>query len=631
MALHVGTNNLNFNHVGGTDNIGFYGDHPLQNVNVDIYSGTTSPSWAHLNWTYNAVNNSGVIEITVDVNNSEARSATIIINAREQVVNRDVTSIISINQTKGSLTGTVTVDGIYIDGVKLSQATMNNETHNLIIELKASATILFVEAINNSTWMSLIGYDITETSDINFNIHKYTFKVLENNTTNDRLTSIYFDVTDIFGIQRTNYLNLLVNQSYENAPYIFVEDIYTSSSSKRLNSIIDIRNIIIDTYTADVNWITNLQLDNNNLIYDVDENRTYETRTGIITITGTSTIDSHIIQFSFNIFQERAALTEELPIWKDYLIDIILTNNNTTDIYYNVLVNNNIIFTGHAYSYNNEVPQINITEIVRDYLIDNTNMLRKPLIYNVNNYIYVDVLSGESPSDITTTVATLRYYYDYTYTDNNIKIRNNSVTNEIDPRQKICFSFLNQSGLTNQIRVTNGAETHLFVPNIAGIWQYIDNVKGLGGTIQARFANETITYKIKQTCSKFCLYYLNLLGGWDSLLFEGQNRESEQYDYKLKTNDYLNTTIDFENQQYLKKIKNTYRLTTRYLTDEESQRMINVLRSPKAYLQNLETGKIFPVLINNKSTDIKTFKNQGKKMFTYTIELEESQQKFIKN
>lgn len=122
-----------------------------------------------------------------------------------------------------------------------------------------------------------------------------------------------------------------------------------------------------------------------------------------------------------------------------------------------------------------------------------------------------------------------------------------------------------------------------------------------------------------------------MLGGWDTLLFEGQTYESEQYDIKTKENDYINTTYDFESQHYLKNIKNTYRLTTRHLTDEESKRMINVFRSPKAFLQNLETDEMFPVLINNKSTDIKTFKNQKRKFYTYTIELEESQQKFIKN
>lgn len=631
MGLHVSTNNLNFNHPGGSTNIGFYGDHPLQSISVNIYSGTSAPNWATMVWSYNPTTNNGIIDLTIDPNTAEARSATIIISAREQVVNRDVTSLISINQSKGALTGTVTLDGIYVDNVAFQSAIMNHDSHNLVVELKASSTIEIIEAHHTGLWMRFVGYNIEETGDVNYNMHIFSFKVDENDSSADRQTAIYFDVTDVYGIQRTNYLNVVVNQSYEDSPYIYVEDIYTDAASKRISSSIDIRNVVIDSYTSNVSWITNLSLSGNYLEYDISENYTYDQRVGEITITGTSIIDSNTIEFTFRVHQERAATSEELPIWKDYLINASLSENVNSDIYYNVLVNNTIIYSGHSYAINNEIPQINVTEIVRDYLIDTTVFPRNPLILNVNNYMYVDVLSGESPSDVTTPVASLRYYYDYTFEDNLKKIRNDSVTKEIDPRQYVCFSFLNSSGESNQVRVTNGSQTFLSTITRAGITQFIDEVHGVSGKIIARYAGETETYTIKPTCSKYCLYYLNLLGGWDTLLFEGQTYESEQYDIKTKLNDYINTTDDFETQQYLKNIKNTYRLTTRYLTDEESRRMINVFRSPKAFLQNLETDEMFPVLINNKSTDIKTFKNQKRKFYTYTIELEESQQKFIKN
>ena len=91
-----------------------------------------------------------------------------------------------------------------------------------------------------------------------------------------------------------------------------------------------------------------------------------------------------------------------------------------------------------------------------------------------------------------------------------------------------------------------------------------------------------------------------------------------------------NNTIEFENKHYLKNFVTSYKLTTGYLTDEQSKLMPNLIKTTKAYLFELETKRYIPVLINNNSTDIKTYRNQGRKLFTYTIDVQESQNKFIK-
>ena len=58
--------------------------------------------------------------------------------------------------------------------------------------------------------------------------------------------------------------------------------------------------------------------------------------------------------------------------------------------------------------------------------------------------------------------------------------------------------------------------------------------------------------------------------------------------------------------------------------------MPNLIETTKAYLFELDTNNYIPVLINTTSVDIKTYRNQGRKLFTYTIEVQESQNKFIK-
>ena len=91
-----------------------------------------------------------------------------------------------------------------------------------------------------------------------------------------------------------------------------------------------------------------------------------------------------------------------------------------------------------------------------------------------------------------------------------------------------------------------------------------------------------------------------------------------------------NNTNEFENKHYLKNLTTSYKLTTGYLTDAQAKLMPNLIETTKAYLCELDTKNYIPVLINNNSVDIKTYRNQGRKLFTYTIDVQESQNKFIK-
>ena len=58
--------------------------------------------------------------------------------------------------------------------------------------------------------------------------------------------------------------------------------------------------------------------------------------------------------------------------------------------------------------------------------------------------------------------------------------------------------------------------------------------------------------------------------------------------------------------------------------------MLNLLDSNKVYLHNLETGEIFPVTIETNSYEVKTYFNQKRKLYTYTIEFTKSQEQVIR-
>lgn len=129
-------------------------------------------------------------------------------------------------------------------------------------------------------------------------------------------------------------------------------------------------------------------------------------------------------------------------------------------------------------------------------------------------------------------------------------------------------------------------------------------------------------------CGQYALYYLNRAGGWDSFLIEGLVRKKDSYEKYYTNSTFSNNTLDFEKKAYHNQITTAYELHTGYLDDKESERLAyHLLVSNRVYLHNLCSGEIMPVILTDAETSYKTFKSEGRKMATYTINVEESQLK----
>lgn len=225
-------------------------------------------------------------------------------------------------------------------------------------------------------------------------------------------------------------------------------------------------------------------------------------------------------------------------------------------------------------------------------------------------------------------VASLYYYYDYSF-DKDFKLtRNMPILNYFDVRQNIFLSFLNLSGETNIIRISAGGRLLRLRFDTPGIFHH--KLAHYDGNIIVNAPDKSTTLTSKNTCAKYAIYYLNPLGGWDQLLIEGKVVKTIKLENKSYKRNFDNNTNEFENKHYLKNLTTSYKLTTGYLTDAQAKLMPNLIETTKAYLCELDTNTYIPVLINNNSVDIKTYRNQGRKLFTYTIEVQESQNKFIK-
>lgn len=614
------TNSLVFPKTTSSTTIIYYTDEVLTDIELNYCN------WMTVTHNYNSSTKSGTITIAVHANANTLRTCQLTITGKE--LGHTSTGVVDITQLIDNFDGTGHIGRIIVDGrLSSTPVLVDVHEHEISVELIVSKTIYNVISTHDTTKITQTDETFSQI-DVNFNRYIIYYKLYENDTNTDRNVHITYTLIDMNG--STAQLDLDITQYTAESGYIVVNDVHIDADEQTIS--VDYTPVNTDNVTAHISssWITLVSNVDDKLTLDIDANRSNVIRSTTITLSGTWTYDPYtIVTAQFTITQARAIYTDILPTWKDYLIDLSLDPTSLDDdstIYYTVFAGDNLVFTGHCY-YIGDVPQINITEIIREYCIDS---LRFPLnndrIY-IDNYLQVQVYSSDKPDNITNRIAVLQYYYDYVYDVHNShvtpRIRNIPVLDIVDSRQNIMFSFLNLSGETNNIRIEQGMHVFTYDTSLPGIHQY--NGTTSDDTIIARFNGEVMSYKRKNTCSRFCLYYLNLLGGWDSLLFEGRTVETENYERLQTIRDYINTTADPGTTTYKNNITQIYRLTTRYLNDEQSHRMIHLLRSPKAFLHDLITDTIMPVVINNKNTDIKTFYNQGHKFFTYTVELQASQ------
>jgi hypothetical protein len=162
------------------------------------------------------------------------------------------------------------------------------------------------------------------------------------------------------------------------------------------------------------------------------------------------------------------------------------------------------------------------------------------------------------------------------------------------------------------------------------IYNYIRNASTLNVNEPGHILSiGTQNYEIiTDGCFRYCLYYLNQWGGWDTMLFRGKEMQTDNISRLSYKKDYVVNSLDFHKVDYMTKINEQWTLNTSYIDDIQSSKMINVIGSNRLYLHDLVINKIMPVNITNTKCEHKTYKNQGRKMSVYTLEVSSSQEKY---
>lgn len=297
------------------------------------------------------------------------------------------------------------------------------------------------------------------------------------------------------------------------------------------------------------------------------------------------------------------------PIWKDtnyavtysaspytYTIDLktgnqITAGTQVTDEVITVFSGKAWVRPGEEYLY------ININKIAQDYLYSDLPDLRNinsETTYE-NKYAYRQFYLVDSAG---TTVETFNFLLDWSYEN---------------------------TGVTANTSMSCPINGH-GAPNMFGLSTLFNSSQKVVTTISPSGGS---SYDSTH-CGDYALYYLNKLGGWDSFLIEGNVVKTDKYKRYQMGLAYDNNTLDFQKRTYNNEITDTYKLSTGWLTDSQSDTLAkHLLSTNQAYLHNLVTGAIMPVVLTDASATYKTYKTNGRKKVNYTINVECSQTKHI--
>lgn len=329
--------------------------------------------------------------------------------------------------------------------------------------------------------------------------------------------------------------------------------------------------------------------------------------------------------FRFLVTQLASPHTYEYPIWKDIYVDLPYEHNHFR------LVNISsgfIMYEGMIYGV--ITSQVGITDVLRDYM----TTVSDPFVntFTSTQYLLVDMQTSQDGVNWQSSY-TFRLYYNYSYDEERKVYLEAQPIDYFDPRQYLLFTFQSYDNIKENIEITKKFGTTLSQTQTISSYNEQKTYTSKAASnysIKIKTSNEEKIFKDRCTNTNYAVYYINRYGGWSWMLFQGKNLKTD----KTKQSTYMmdfdnNVGTEFNTKVYQNDITETWQLTSDYLTDKQSELLKHLYSSPLVYLHDLKEDKVMSVLVDTKSFDYKTYRNQGRKMFTHTIKVNSSQTKII--
>lgn len=309
-------------------------------------------------------------------------------------------------------------------------------------------------------------------------------------------------------------------------------------------------------------------------------------------------------------------------------------------ISYSILYNNATIYNGQVFpkSGDDTTVSVDISLVCREYLetyyenIDllNSGLVGVPVVDNHTTIGVFTVSSEDNPgsSDVPYMVM-YNYNSDYIGEYPNAMNINAPIYKNVDPRQiiPICgYAYGSGDSYSYQVN-DNPAVSTSVTSNVFHILPL--NLESLnlsaGDKITVTNNGESFTYNVVLPCkNRYALYYVNELGGLDTLLCDGNavpGLSNNPTDVRLY-NDRLNRR-DFEDTRIYNEIDRRYTLRLNGIRDEGSRLLKHLFGSPKLWIHDLEAGTITACIMESTSISEQNFR--ANKIYNYEITIIESQ------
>ena len=339
---------------------------------------------------------------------------------------------------------------------------------------------------------------------------------------------------------------------------------------------------------------------------------------------------SDIVSAYFTVIIEPPAAYLSFPIWKTMNIEIPIVTP-----FYTIKKGDDLIFSGKVYAQKTDLARsINVNDIIEDYTsdgIDITSSQRWQKTENEKVFTLATGVNETEMSDMFNLVVT----DDWSYADRaRTYFTSDPICYTLDSRQYFVFSVQNrysdtlpsysyQTDLVSVDGVESGDYKVVSDESYTQIIKDISNLKTIDIT-EMNNVDDTRYFKVCTTKNKYCLYYKNLYGGYDSILLNPTSQLSASITDNTLTTDYDTTVLGHYKRSYSKTIQNKWTLKTNLLNDTQSEKMRHIYTSNQMWLHNLETGKLYAVNPVDKTFTEKTFKSNKHKPVSYTITVEEA-------
>ena len=339
---------------------------------------------------------------------------------------------------------------------------------------------------------------------------------------------------------------------------------------------------------------------------------------------------SDIVSAYFTVIIDPPAAYLSFPIWKTMNIEIPIVTP-----FYSIKKGDDLIFSGKVYAQKTDsVRSINVNDIIEDYTsdgIDITSSQRWQKTENEKVFTLATGVNETEMSDMFNLVVT----DDWSYADRaRTYFTSDPICYTLDSRQYFIFSVQNRYGDTlpsysyqTDTMSVDGVETGDYKvvsdESYTQIIKDISNLKTIDIT-EINNVDDTRYFKVCTTKNKYCLYYKNLYGGYDSILLNPTSQLSASITDNTLTTDYDTTVLNHYKRSHSKTIQNKWTLKTNLLNDTQSEKMRHIYTSNQMWLHNLETGRLYAVNPVDKTFTEKTFKSNKHKPLSYTITVEEA-------